>query len=51
MTRVGGPAPWVVVTMIAVLVVPATLTLLRVERPGTPVDPATNPTPLGYTWS
>lgn len=42
---------WVVLAMIASVVVPATLTLMRVERPRGGVDPATDPTPLGYTWS
>jgi len=37
--------------MIGMVVVPATLTLLRIERPRGVVDPSTNPTPLGYTWS
>lgn len=44
-------AAWIVVAMIAVLVVPATLTLLTVERAREAVDSSTNPTPLGYTWS
>jgi hypothetical protein len=42
---------WIVVGMAAVLVVPASLTLLTVNQPRPGVDPATNPTPLGYTWS
>ena len=42
---------WVVLAMIASVVVPATLTLLRVEKPRGGVDPATDPTPLGYSWS
>jgi len=45
----GGAA--VVLTMIAMVVVPASLTLLRVRSPRPGVDPSTNPTPLGYTWS
>jgi hypothetical protein len=42
---------WIVVGMAAVLVLPASLTLLTVEQPRPGVDPALNPTPLGYTWS
>ena len=42
---------WIVVGMAAVLVVPASLTLLTVDQPRPGVDPATNPTPLGYAWS
>jgi hypothetical protein len=42
---------WIVVGMAAVLVVPASLTLLTVDQPRPGVDPASNPTPLGYTWS
>jgi hypothetical protein len=37
--------------MIAMVVVPATLTLRTVRASRPPVDPSTNPTPLGYTWS
>jgi hypothetical protein len=37
--------------MIAMVMVPTTLTLLRVRAPRPGVDPSTNPTPLGYTWS
>lgn len=47
----SGYDAWIVVGMVAVLVVPASLTLLTVSQPRTGVDPATNPTPLGYTWS
>ncbi|MBI3814951.1 MAG: hypothetical protein HY279_10885 [Nitrospinae bacterium] len=36
--------------MMGTLIIPAALTLFRVERPGTLVIPA-DPTPLGYTWS
>ena len=41
----------VVLAMIGMVVVPATLTLRTVRTPRPPVDPSTNPTPLGYTWS
>lgn len=44
-------AAWVVLAMVLMLVVPATLTLLTVEKAREPVDPSANPTPLGYTWS
>ena len=37
--------------MIAMVVVPATLTLRTVRAPRPAVDPSTDPTPLGYTWS
>jgi hypothetical protein len=37
--------------MIAMVVVPATLTLRTVRTPRPAVDPSTDPTPLGYTWS
>lgn len=42
---------WVVVGMIVVLIVPVVVTLMTVQEPRTIVDPATDPTPLGYTWS
>ncbi len=41
----------IVFLMIAMLVVPATLTLMTVEVPGTLDIPSEDPTPLGYTWS
>jgi hypothetical protein len=41
----------IVLAMIAMVVVPATLTLLTVRTPRAPVDPSADPTPLGYTWS
>ncbi|RMH18089.1 MAG: hypothetical protein D6696_13785 [Acidobacteria bacterium] len=41
----------VVFVMIAVLIVPAGLTLTTVEVPGTLDIPSDDPTPLGYTWS
>lgn len=37
--------------MVAILIVPATLTLRRVIDPGTLHLASPNPTPLGYTWS
>ena len=47
----NGRAPWVVLTMCAMVVLPAALTLLRVAAPRPGIDPASNPTPLGYTFS
>jgi hypothetical protein len=41
----------VVLALIAMVVVPATLTLRTVRTPRPAVDPSTDPTPLGYTWS
>lgn len=40
-----------VVAIVAMLVVPATLTLRTVAQPGTLVIDSPNPTPYGYTWS
>lgn len=37
--------------MIAVLTLPATLTLLTIEKAQNVVDPVTGISPLGYTWS
>jgi hypothetical protein len=37
--------------MIAMVAVPAALTLRTVRTPRPPVDPSSDPTPLGYTWS
>jgi hypothetical protein len=42
---------WVVLVMGAMVVLPAALTLLRVSEPRPGVDPSTDPTPYGYTWS
>jgi hypothetical protein len=42
---------WIVLAMGAMVVVPAALTLLQVTGPRPGVDPTTNPTPYGYTWS
>ncbi len=41
----------VVFVMIGMLVVPATLTLMTVDVPGTLEIPSEDPTPHGYTWS
>ena len=50
--RCGSPHDaWVVLAMIGAVVLPAALTLLRVDQPRDVVDPSTNPTPFGYTWS
>jgi hypothetical protein len=51
-TRHGSRgAARVVLAMIAMLVVPAALTLVTVRTPRAPIDPTGDPTPLGYTWS
>ncbi len=47
----NGRAPWLFLAMGAMVVLPAALTLLRVAAPRPGVDPASNPTPLGYTLS
>jgi hypothetical protein len=47
----SGNAARVVLAMIAMVVVPATLTLRTVRTPRPPVDLSLDPTPLGYTWS
>ena len=39
------------VVLIVLVLIPAALTLLTVEQPTRPVPVASNPTPLGYTWS
>ena len=49
--RGSRDAARIVLAMIAMVVVPATLTLLTVRTPRAPVDPSMDPTPLGYTWS
>jgi len=41
----------IVVLLIAILVLPAALTLITVEHPGEFTLTSDNPTPLGYTWS
>jgi hypothetical protein len=42
---------WIVAAMLAMIVVPASLTLLTVRAPGTLQVSDSNPTPHGYTWS
>jgi hypothetical protein len=42
---------WVVVAMLAMVVVPAALTLNSVRSPATLQMSSPDPTPLGYTWS
>ena len=42
---------WIVVAMVAMVAVPAALTLLTVSSPGTLQVSSPNPTPYGYTWS
>jgi len=42
---------WVVVAMVAMIIVPAALTLSSVRSPGKLEMTADNPTPYGYTWS
>jgi hypothetical protein len=42
---------WIVAVMLAMVVVPATLTLMTVRSPLTLQMTSPNPTPLGYTWS
>jgi hypothetical protein len=48
-----GPriSAWVVVTMLAIIAVPAGITLHTVRSPVTLQATSTNPTPYGYTWS
>src|SRR5271169_432959 len=50
-----NPSPrlsaWIVAAMLAMIVIPATLTLLTVSAPGTLQVSDSNPTPHGYTWS
>ena len=43
--------PWIVLIMLAMLAVPASLTLLTVKSPATLQILAADPTPRGYTWS
>jgi hypothetical protein len=40
---------WIVVVMLAMVVVPATITLETVRSPGTLQIKDSNPTPYGYT--
>jgi len=55
--RVSGrdPSPrlsaWMVAAMLAMIAVPATITLHTVSSPGTLQVSSSNPTPHGYTWS
>jgi hypothetical protein len=42
---------WIVVAMLAMVAVPAAITLLTVDFPGTLQVSSPNPTPHGYTWS
>ena len=56
-TSVSRSAPnartsvWVVVAMMAMIIVPAALTLSSVRSPAKLEMTAANPTPYGYTWS
>jgi hypothetical protein len=43
--------PWIVLIMLAMLAIPASLTLLTVKSPATLQILAADPTPRGYTWS
>jgi len=51
----GDPSPrqsaWLVAAMLAMIAVPATLTLRTVRSPGTLQVLSSNPTPHGYSWS
>ncbi|MGD0514353.1 MAG: hypothetical protein ABSA29_13725 [Terriglobales bacterium] len=51
----GNPSPrlsaWLVAAMVAMVALPAAITLLTVRSPGTLQVSAANPTPHGYTWS
>jgi hypothetical protein len=55
--RVSGrdPSPrlsaWIVAAMLAMIAVPATITLRTVSSPGTLQVSTSNPSPHGYTWS
>lgn len=52
---VGGPSQrlgaWTVAAMLAMIAVPAAITLHTVSSPGTLQVLSSNPTPHGYTWS
>jgi hypothetical protein len=51
-TRSGSRlSAWIVVAMLAMVVVPATITLETVRSPATLQIKDSNPTPYGYTWS
>ena len=51
----GDPSPrlsaWLVAAMLAMVALPAAITLFAVRSPGTLQVSASNPTPHGYTWS
>ncbi|MGC2399717.1 MAG: hypothetical protein WA510_08040, partial [Acidobacteriaceae bacterium] len=51
----GLPSPticaWIVVAMLAMIAVPATITLRTVQQPGPPIPINQNSTPHGYTFS
>jgi hypothetical protein len=51
----GDPSPrlsaWIVAAMLAMIAVPAAITLHTVNSPGTLQVSNANPTPHGYTWS
>src|SRR5579863_108993 len=41
---------WIVVAMLAMVAIPATITLRTVRSPGMLQVPGSDPTPYGYTW-
>ena len=43
--------PWIVLAMLAMVAIPASITLFSVRFPGTIQISNPNPTPHGYTWS
>src|SRR5215469_5517102 len=51
----SSPSPrlsaWIVLIMLAMIAVPAGITLLAVHVPAIPQISGDNPTPYGYTWS
>ena len=51
----GLPSPTIcaaiVIAMLAMIVIPAAITLHAVRSPATLVPTSQNPTPFGYTWS
>ena len=51
----GDPSPrlsaWLVAAMLAMVALPAAITLFAVRSPGTLQVSSSNPTPHGYTWS
>jgi hypothetical protein len=42
---------WIVAAMVAMIAVPAAITLHTVSSPGTLQESSSNPTPQGYSWS